>query len=83
MHTSYLNDGQCLTDKDFWKFIIMYTYANNTISCLGWNQKWEIHNKIKKSKKLKKSKKKKKKSKNQKNQKKIKKIKKIQKNQKK
>ena len=26
MHTSYLKDGQCLTDKDYWKFFIIYTY---------------------------------------------------------
>ena len=39
-----------------WKFIFMYTYANNSISFLGWNwkmRKWE-NEKIKKNQKIKK-----------------------------
>ena len=25
-HASYLNEGQCSTDKHFWKLFILYTY---------------------------------------------------------
>ena len=39
------NDGQCSTDKDYWKLIIMYTYDNYSISCF-WagieNEKYEV-----------------------------------------
>ena len=42
VHTSYLNEGYYSTDKDFQKFIILYTKSYyNSISGLGWNLKNE------------------------------------------
>ena len=37
VHTSYLKEGQYATDKDCWKFIIMYTNVDDFHSFLGWN----------------------------------------------
>ena len=48
VHTSYLHEGQCSTDKFLWKLIIMYTKCYNSISCYGWT--------INKMKQIKKSK---------------------------
>ena len=36
VHTSYLKEGQCSTDNDLWKLIIMYTNGYDSISCYGW-----------------------------------------------
>ena len=33
--TFYLNEGQCSTDKDMWKLIIMYTNGYNSISVMA------------------------------------------------
>ena len=35
VHTSYLNQGQCSTDKDLWKLIIMYTNGYNSIPVMA------------------------------------------------
>ena len=37
VHTSYLNEGQCSTEKHFWKIIIMYTNSYESISCYPFN----------------------------------------------
>ena len=36
-HTSGLNEGQCSTDKDLWKLIIMQTNGYNAISYYTWS----------------------------------------------
>ena len=41
VHTFYLNEGQCTTDKDLWKLIIMYTNGYSYISYYGYNRKIE------------------------------------------
>ena len=53
VHTSNLNERQCLTDKYFWKLINMYTNSYNSISCFGWTLRSKIRRKSKKSKKIK------------------------------
>ena len=35
VHTSYLNEGHCSTDKHFWMLIIMYTNDNNSIPVMA------------------------------------------------
>ena len=35
VHTSYLNEGHCSTDKQFWILIIMYTNGYNSIPVMA------------------------------------------------
>ena len=35
--TTYLNEGQCSTEKHFWKIIIMYTNSYDSNSCYPFN----------------------------------------------
>ena len=51
-HTSYLNEGHCLTDKHFWMLIIIYTNGYNSIPVMAGLKKRKINQKIKKNKRV-------------------------------
>ena len=51
VHTSYLNEGHCSTDKHFWMLIIMYTNGYNSIPVMAGLKKRKINKKIKKKSK--------------------------------
>ena len=52
VHTSYLNEGHCSTDKHFRMFIIMYTNGYNSIPVMAGLQKWKKNQKIKKNQRV-------------------------------
>ena len=52
VHTSYLNEGHCSTDKRFWMLIIMYTNGFNSISVMAGLKKRKINQKIKKNQRV-------------------------------
>ena len=52
VHTSYLNEGHCSTDKHFWMLIIMYTNGYNSIPVMAGLKKRKINQKIKKNQRV-------------------------------
>ena len=52
VHTSYLNKGQCSTEKHLWKIIIMYTNGYNSIPVMAGLKKRKINQKIKKNQRV-------------------------------
>ena len=52
VHTSYLNKGQCSTEKYLWKIIIMYTNGYNSIPVMAGLKKRENKSKNQKNQRV-------------------------------